>query len=58
MLNQLIEPPHEAVKNGEMSSLRSEGSQPHNRLPSPGFQCQEGKSPYLLARKPVVIMAE
>ena len=30
---------------------RSEGSQPHTGPPSPGFQCQEDKSPQLLAVK-------
>ena len=31
--------------------LGSEGSQPQSRLPSPGFQYQEDKSPHLLAMK-------
>ena len=31
--------------------LRSKQSQTHTRPPSPGFQCQEGKSPQLLAAK-------
>ena len=31
--------------------LGSEESQTHTRLPSLGFQCQEGKSPQLLAVK-------
>ena len=31
-------------KNQE-GNFRSKGSQPHTRLPSPGFQCQEDKSP-------------
>ena len=35
--------------------LRSEKSQPHNRPPSPEFQCQEDQSSQLLAAKPVEI---
>ena len=31
--------------------LRREGSQPHTRAPSPGFQCQEEKSPQILVVK-------
>ena len=31
--------------------LGSEGSQPHTRPTSPGFQCQEEKSPYNWAIK-------
>ena len=31
--------------------LKSEESQPHTRPPSPGFQCQEDKSPEILAAK-------
>ena len=31
--------------------LKKEGSQLHTRPPSPGFQCQKEKSPYLLAVK-------
>ena len=37
-------------KNWERS-LRSKGSQPNTRPPSPGFQCREDKSPEFLAVK-------
>ena len=33
--------------------IRNEGSQPHTRPPSSGFQCQENESPSLLAVKAV-----
>ena len=35
----------------QRSPLKSEGSQPHSRPPSPGFQFQNEKSPELLAIK-------
>ena len=38
---------HVVDKNWE-AYLRNEGCQPHIRLHSPGFQCQEDKSPQLL----------
>ena len=33
------------------SSLRSEGSQPHTQLPSPGYQSGEEESPQYLVVK-------
>ena len=50
MWNRLV--PHLHVVNKIWNRyLRSEESQPHTRHPSPGFQCQEDKSPQLLATK-------
>ena len=40
--------PRVADKNWE-GYLRSKGSQPHTRPPSPGLQCKEEKSPQFLA---------
>ena len=44
MWNGCFSLPHVVDKNQE-GYLGSEGSQPHTIPPSPGFQCQEDKSP-------------
>ena len=41
-VKQVVPHPHVLGKIQE-GDLRSEGSQPHIRPPSPGFQCQEDK---------------
>ena len=51
MWGRLVPHPHVADKNWEGylgygdPPLRSKGSQPHTRTPSPGFQCQKEMSP-------------
>ena len=49
-MEQVVPHPRVVDKNQE-GYLRSERSQPHIRPRSPGFQCQEDKSPQLLALK-------
>ena len=39
------------VDRNQVGYLRSKGSQPHTTRPSPGFWCQQCKSPSLLAVK-------
>ena len=48
--NKLLSYPCVVDKNSE-GYLRSKQAQPHTRSRSPGFQCQEDKSPQLLATK-------
>ena len=50
MQNRLVPHPHVVEKIGE-EYLESEESHPNTRPVSPAFQCQEGKSPQLLAAK-------
>ena len=44
-------PNPDAVDKNQEGYLGSKGSQPHTRPPTPGFQCQEDKSPSLLIVK-------
>ena len=42
---------HTVADKNQEGYLRNKQLEPHTRPPSPGFQCQEEKSPYDLAVK-------
>ena len=54
--NGLVSYPN-VVEKIQEKYFGSKESQPHIRPPSPGFQCQEDKHPYLLDQKSVGIEA-
>ena len=49
--SELVPHPHEMGKNSGGISQEQAGPAPHQAPPSPGFQCPEGKTPQLLAKK-------